>query len=366
MIEVCVWRRKMRYITIEKAEPGMVLAKPIYDNTNRILVSSHKKLTNGLIEKLALRGFPGFYIEDSLSEGIYIEDAIPMELRNQGVDALRRGDIDGTLEVAKLIVEQILQSSEVSLDLMDLRNFDDYTYRHCVNVSVIASIIGLQLGLSHNEMIELTCASILHDLGKILIEPGIINKPSKLTKLEFDIIKEHSRNSFNLLKNHWNISSKTRISVLHHHENEDGTGYPKGLRGEQIPLYSKIIHVADVYDALTSRRPYKNPCARAEALEYIMGGCNCMFDTKVVQAFMKAVPIYPKGTSVLLSNGQEAIVIENTSNSLRPIVRLLSGHEINLNNSIEHYNLTIHPETTAETDFSDEMGRRNRALTYEL
>jgi HD-GYP domain-containing protein (c-di-GMP phosphodiesterase class II) len=344
----------------------MVLAKPIYDNTNRILLSSRKKLTAGIIHKLELRGFPGLYIEDSLSEGLIIEEAIPIELRNQGVDALRRGDIDGTLDVAKLIVEQILQSSGVSLDLMDLRNYDDYTYRHCVNVSVISSIIGLQMGLSHIEMEELACASIFHDLGKVLIETDILNKPSKLTRSEFDIIKEHSRHSFNLLKNHWNISSKTRISVLHHHENEDGTGYPKGLKGDQIPLYSKIIHVADVYDALTSKRPYKNPYARAEALEYLMGGCDCMFDSKVVHAFKKAVPIYPKGITIKLSDGQECIVIENTSNSLRPIVRLLDGQEINLNNSIEHYNLTIHPESTVETDFSDEMGRRNRTFTYEI
>jgi hypothetical protein len=97
-----------------------------------------------------------------------------------------------------------------------------------------------------------------------------------------------------------------------------------------------------------------------------MGGCDCMFDTNVVHAFKKAVPIYPKGITIKLSNGQEGIVIENTSNSLRPIVRLLNGQEINLNNSIEHYNLTIHPESAIETDFSDELGRLNRAFTNEV
>ncbi len=348
----------MRYITMEKAEPGMVLAKPIYDKSNRILISKHKELTAALIQKLELRGFPGLYIEDSLSEGIIIEDAIPVELRNQGVDTLRRGDIDGTLEVAKRIVEHILINSGVSLDLMDLRNYDDYTYRHCVNVSVISSIIGLKMGFNHFQMEELACAAIFHDLGKVLIEAEIINKASKLTKSEYEIVKEHSRHSFDLLRNHWNISSKTRISVLYHHENEDGTGYPKGLKGEQIPLYSKIIHVADVYDALTSKRPYKDPYARAEALEYLLGSCDCMFDARVVHAFHKAVPIYPKGITLQLSNGQEGIVIENTSNPLRPVVRLFNGEEINLNNSIEHYNLTIRKETTLETDFSDELGRR--------
>lgn len=350
----------MRYITLEKAEPGMVLAKPIYDNLDRILISTHKQLTPGLIQKLELRGFSGLYIEDSLSEGIIIEEAIPAELRNQGVEALRRCDIDGTLEVAKLIVEHILLDSGASLDLLDLRNYDDYTYRHSVNVSVISSIIGLKMGLNRIQMEELACASIFHDLGKVCIESEILNKPGKLTKLEFDLVKEHSRHSFNLLSNHWNISSKTRISVLHHHENEDGTGYPKGLKGDQIPLYSKIIHVVDVYDALTSRRPYKKPYARAEAFEYILGSCDSLFDSKVVQEFKNTVPIYPKGITIKLSNGQEAIVIGNTSNSLRPIVRLFSGQEINLNNSIEHYNLTIHPESTVETDFSEEFGRCNR------
>lgn len=355
----------MRYITIEKAEPGMVLAKPLYDNYNRIILGQSQILTLGFIQKLTERGFSGLYIEDALSEDVFIEEPIPPELRNRGVDALRRGDVDATLEVAKLIVEYIISNPNVSLDLMDLRTYDDYTYRHCVNVSVIASIIGLQFGLTPIEMEEITIASIFHDLGKLLIAPEILNKPSKLTQEEYDIMKEHSRHSFELLKNKWNISSKARLSVLHHHENEDGTGYPKGLKRDEIPLFSKIIHVADVYDALTSRRPYKKPFACSEAIEYIMGGCNRMFDEKVIHAFMKAVPIYPKGITVMLSNGEEAIVVENTANTLRPVIRLFNGLEINLNTSKQHFNITVHPDTTVETDFSDELGLNNRFFANE-
>ena len=345
----------MRYISIEEAEPGMLLGKPVYDVFSRILVAKKRPLTADYIQKLKIRGYLGFYIEDEFSEGIEVKEAISPELRNRGVDALRKKNIDVTLQVAKDIVGQILHSDTISLDMVDLRTFDDYTYRHSVNVAVLSTIIGMGMGLNQSELNDVCIAAIFHDMGKLMIGGDIINKQGRLTKDEFRLIKMHPQLSLELLTNRWNVSVEAKEAILCHHENDDGSGYPRGLQKDEIPLYARIIHVADVYDALTSKRPYKDPYTPSESIEYLMGGCNILFDEMVVRAFLKWVPVYPKGVVVKLSDGREAIVCENTKNPIRPKVRLRSGEILDLGDESKNLDLTINPTSSVETDYSNEM-----------
>lgn len=331
----------MRYVSIDKIEPGMILAKSVYDEANRVLLGATSVLTTDFIKKLSVRGFQGLYIDDELSKGIDIEEVISVELRNRGVKSLRECNIDESLEVAKCIVDQIINSKTISLDLVDLRTFDDYTYRHSVNVAVLCTVIGMGMSLKHKDLIDLCAAAIFHDLGKLQIPSEILNKPERLTKEEYEIMKQHPVLSYNLIKGRWDISARTKAGVLYHHENEDGTGYPSGLLSHQILLFAKIIHVADVYDALTAKRPYKKPYALSEAAEYLMAGYGAMFDKTVIDAFLKFVPIYPKGMEVKLSDGRRGIVIENTRHTLRPIVRLMDGSRINLNDGMRYCNITL-------------------------
>ena len=117
-------------------------------------------------------------------------------------------------------------------------------------------------------------------------------------------MKSHATVSYELLKERWDVSAQVKSAVLFHHENVDGSGYPQGLEGHEQTLFTKILHVADVYDALVSKRPYKNPYSPYEASEYLMGGCGIMFDQTVVDILLRYVPLYPKGTAVILSDGQ--------------------------------------------------------------
>jgi len=345
----------MRYISIEEAEPGMLLGKPVYDAFSRILVAKKRPLTAEYIQKLKIRGYLGFYIEDEFSEGIEVKEAISPELRNRGVDALRKKNIDATMQVAKDIVGQILHSDTISLDMVDLRTFDDYTYRHSVNVAVLSTIIGMGMGLNQSELNDVCIGAIFHDMGKLMIDGDIINKQGRLTKEEFRLIKMHPQLSLELLTNRWNVSVEAKEAILCHHENDDGSGYPRGLQKDEIPLYARIIHVADVYDALTSKRPYKDPYTPSESIEYLMGGCNILFDEAVVRAFLKWVPVYPKGVVVKLSDGREAIVCENTKNPIRPKVRLRTGEVLDLGDVSKNLALTINPTSSVETDYSNEM-----------
>lgn len=345
----------MRYIRIEEAEPGMILAKGVYDAYSRMLIAKKRPLTADKIEKLKARGYLGFYIEDKFSEGIEIKETISEKLRNKGVEALRKRDIDASLQVAKEVVKQILSSDTITLDMVDLRTFDDYTYRHSVNVAVLSTIIGMGLGLKQEELNDLCIGAIFHDMGKLMLDPEIINKPGRLTKEEFELIKMHPQLSLDLLAERGGISLEVKEAIFSHHENEDGSGYPRGLQKTEIPLYGRIIHVADVYDALTSRRAYKEPYTPSEAIEYLMGGSNILFDMKTVTVFLKWVPVYPKGIMVKLSDGREGIVYENTKNPVRPKVRLRNGEILNLSDERKNLHITVNPTSSVETDYSNEM-----------
>lgn len=335
----------MRYIKIEDAKPGMRLAYNIYDTDGHTLICNGSVLSEFYIKRLNDYGFDGVYITDELSEDIRIEPVITPELRTEGLIRVRESNIDGCKGVAKKIVEQVLDRGMLSLDLTDLRSFDGYTYAHSVNVAVISCIIGFGLNLSSDDLEQLVMAGLLHDLGKLVIPREILNKPARLTSEEYDVMKSHSTISYEIIKERWDISAQVKAAVLYHHENVDGSGYPDGKEGDQISLFTKILHVADVYDALVSKRPYKNPYSPYEACEYLMGGGGIMFDAKVVESLLLYVPFYPKGTQVKLSDGREGIIVENAgTRNLRPLLRLLDGTMLDLQDK-ENFKFTILHET---------------------
>jgi HD-GYP domain-containing protein (c-di-GMP phosphodiesterase class II) len=335
----------MRYIKIKDAKPGMKLAYNIYDAKGHTLICSGNVLSEFYIKKLNEFGFSGIYITDAISEDIEIDPVITSELRTEGLEKVCHSDVDGCKGVSKKIVDQILNRGVLSLDLKDLRTFDGYTYAHSVNVAVISCIIGFGLKLNSEALEQLVTAGLLHDLGKLDIPPEILNKPSRLTNEEYSIMKTHAALSYEKIKERWDISAHVKAAVLYHHENVDGSGYPTGLTGDKMNIYTKVLHVADVYDALVSRRPYKEPYSPYEACEYLMGAGGIMFDPKVVEALLLYVPFYPKGTQVKLSDGSDAIIVENSgARNLRPLVRRLDGTMVDLQ-SKEHYNLTILKET---------------------
>lgn len=331
----------MRYVTLDEAKPNMMLAYRVYDSFGHILVNNDTVLTEQSISKLKEYGLDGVYITDSLSDDICIEPVITPELRNEGLECVREGNIEKCQEISKEIVKQILNNDMLSLDLTDLRTYDDYTYAHSINVAVLCCIIAFGMKMGEKDMEQVVTAAVLHDLGKLEIPDEILNKPGRLTQEEYEVMKTHSTISYELIKDRWDVSAQVKAAVLYHHENVDGSGYPSGLTGEEMTILTKILHVADVYDALTAKRPYKEPYSPFEACEYLMGACGIMFEKSVVESLMKYVPLYPRGTLVTLSNNNEAIIYENIGiHNLRPIVRLITGELLDLSLP-ETYNITI-------------------------
>ena len=227
----------------------------------------------------------------------------------------RMGNAIKVSEAAPLVDEiskSITRNPEAFLNLARLKTKDDYTYMHSVAVCALMIALGKQLGLDADDLKEAGLAGLLHDVGKMMVDQEVLNKPGKLTDEEFELIKDHPRKGWEILQGSSDITATALDVCLHHHERMDGKGYPDKLADEQISLFARMGAVCDVYDALTSNRCYKNGWEPAETIRKMAEWRNGHFDERVFQAFVKTIGIYPSGTLVRLKSGRLAIVMEQT------------------------------------------------------
>lgn len=343
----------MRYMPIEQLEAGMSLGKNIFNDTGQLILSKDKIFTESIISLFKKQGYQGVYIQDSFSEEIEIEEIVSIEIRNRAKSSVKKLFVSDESDFESVhkelvisigdILRNILDNKDVIVNMVDLKTYDDYTYSHSVNVGILSGVMGAALQFSDELLRHLITAAMLHDIGKKFISIDLLNKVEKITDAEYEILRTHSELGYNYVKDRLNFSSHVKSGILQHHERYDGRGYPLKKSGDDIPLISRIISVADAYDAITSSRPYHRAFPPNEGVEYIMGNTGQAFDPKVVNVFLKKVAIHPVGTEVELSNGEKALVVKNFENfSSRPLVKLLSnGEHLDLKEDRKLMNVTI-------------------------
>jgi len=328
----------VRKLVITDLEPGMKVGRNIYSPSGQLLVRQGTILTRKLIRRLEITGIRSLYIEDGLLPDLAPEDIIKESTRVEAINNVRRvlvsaeeaGPAKGLVVDEALvasveaIVAELLAKPGAVVELAEVRAVDDYTFGHSVNVSVLSLLTGIELKLKRGSLVTLGLGAILHDVGKTLVPLSILNKPGKLTAEEFEQVKTHTDKGFERLKAARHFNEAICRVALEHHERLDGSGYPRGLKEGEISRLSRIVAVADVYDALTADRVYRGAMLPHEALEMLSGSGGYLFDYQAIQAFFRHVAAYPMGTIVKLSNGEIAVAVATHPGlPMRPVVRPL-------------------------------------------
>nr|WP_300094007.1 HD-GYP domain-containing protein [Sedimentibacter sp.] len=353
----------MLFITNKYLKPGMILAKDIIlynsSNFNSLLLTKGQVLNNTFINRINYHGIEGAYIESEAFADIevdsYINDALKAKSLKTVKDVyyelkMSSGKVHATAirqlsGIVNSLITEILYKDDLTYNLVDFKNYDNYTYQHCLNVATLAISTGISLGLGESMLHDLGMAGLLHDIGKMMIPLEILNKPDKLTDEEFEIIKTHPVNAVTLLKDL--VPFSVLSGIQSHHEKLDGTGYPYGIAGDNIHYYGRVLAVCDVYDALTSDRSYRMTSFPSEVIEYVMGCVDKHFDYEILKSFLKVIVAYPIGTFVRLSDKRIAVVVKNNSeNIMRPVVRIVNndgtvGEDVDLLYDKKHMNITI-------------------------
>lgn len=313
--------------------PDMHLGKSIY-HYNQLLLTAGISELDRFSDTLTKLGITSIYVEDSVSEDIEIEDAVSEITRFKCKDALQHAidrfrtqgsfDMGGITEATSMLIDEILSRPDVLVSLSDIGTTDDSTLVHSVNTTVFSLLLGQRLNLSHSELKAIAEGTVLHDIGKTLINPQVLYKNSRLSNDEFDIVKQHTTLGYELLKKNPILTELSRIISLQHHERLDGSGYPFGLTSNEIHLSSKIVAIADMYDALTAERCYRKSMTNHQAYEILSQEATDKIDSTLLAGFLKNIAIYPNGTLVKLSDGTRAIIKEqNEGIPLRPIVMVI-------------------------------------------
>lgn len=342
----------MRIVPINCVKNETLLAKTIYNSKGNILLRQGTTLTLSLIEKIKAADIYTIYIDDGYCEK-EIHDVIKPEVRAKAVKSIKEtftsieNDIKNTLTVSRnfnkrlkhrvmgkyiekiksisdAIIEDIMNSHHLMINIIDIKHLGEYMYEHSINVAILSLVVGIEMRMNKHELYTLFTGAVLHDVGKVFLDPELLTLGDDINEASLLEYQTHTTKGFKYLQDNKGFAAPAKIVILQHHEHVDGSGYPNGTPSKAIHLNARIVAVCNTYDRLTSDSKNSPAVPANEAIEYIMGNAGTRFDFDVVNTFVRKVNPYPVGTLVDLSNRKTGVIIDsNTNYPLRPIVQVL-------------------------------------------
>lgn len=324
----------MRKVPLAMLTPDMQLGKAVCLGTN-VLINAGTRDLNRYASRLQRLGISHLYIEDAACEGIDIDDLISDQTKMKCKKTLEKSfkqlksystlDIRQISGTAEDLLDEIMSHSNFMTCLNDIGGIGDNTLDHSLNTTIYAICLALQLGYNKSKMLDLAKGTLLHDIGKTLLDSTILFKPDRLTEEEFEHVKQHSKLGYELLNKNRKVPESSMQIALQHHERMDGSGYPFGIGGNQLSEFTRISSIVDVYEALTVNRCYHRSISPLHAMDILVQESTSKLDLRLVSIFMKNIAVYPNGTTVILSTGQYGVVkAQNPSLPLRPKVRVVA------------------------------------------
>lgn len=335
----------MRIVPTELVPHNAILADTLYTLDGRILLKAGAALTPRMLEKINANSIFTVYIHDEHSDH-EINRMVDPHLRHQGMMLIRdifdaagnrntQGEwmpksifeyMDALNKLTEDVLYDLNSAKDAQLEYIDIKNVDNYLYSSAFNTAILSVLIGWEAGLGNEMIRHLFVGAIFHDIGMAIMDPSITYKRGELTKEDKMEVLMHPKKGHAYLKEHAFLSAYVKAIALQHHEHLDGTGYPTRADKETIHQLSQIVGIADIYDAMTSDRPYRRALTATEATEYIMGGAGRHYDMDLVNIFVRKINPYPTGSLVKLNTGQVAVV-DNVPKGfpLRPDIRIISG-----------------------------------------
>ncbi len=336
----------MRYISIDHVEPGQFLGKTIYSGNGTVLLSAGVQLTVYMISTLNRIGVTMLYIQDPMFDDVDTDDMLS-EATKQSIihemcnvfEAVRSGKDWNTHLIGSSVeslLEDVMSNKEMLVQLTDIRTADNSQYIHAMNVCLLSSVIGINMGLNYQQLKELATGALMHDLGK----SGLSLEDEIMPGLK----SHHTWRGFEKLKNKRDFSLLIAHVALQHHEQVDGFGLPRGLTGDEIHLYAKIVSAANTYDRLIHPiLPKAKSLLPHEACEEMMAMSEKQLDYEVLIHFNKMVSIYPNGSAVRLSTKETGVVVsQHRGLPGRPVIRIVRGEA----NHLDVKELDLAQETT--------------------
>ncbi|HEY5587278.1 MAG TPA: HD-GYP domain-containing protein [Ruminiclostridium sp.] len=326
-------------VSIQQCSSGEILAQDILNDKGIILVAKNTQMNSFIKQKLLEWGQSEVSVYKTPSGEVLLKTDRNEQVRESYATAIRSiksiisklssgiaVDYGEVLSLSSFVFDHINENNSAIKYLNEVKNYDDYTYTHCLNTAFYCMLISRWMKMSEAEIKIAIQAGLLHDIGKTDIPKEILNKKGNLTAEEFELIKEHTTYGYIKMDSFVGsplIPEEVKKAVLQHHERIDGSGYPFGKTTEDINLFAKMVSVSDVFDAMTSDRAYKKRSSPFDVFEMFKTVGISMFDTDIINIFIKNIAPYYIDAEVLLSDGSlGTIVFVPPHDITRPIVKV--------------------------------------------
>lgn len=309
----------MLRLAIDQLQPGMVTARNLFSANGNLLLSQDITLDESMISRLASMDIDSIFVNhpcleietpEIINEQTRVETIKLTHSAFENFEKCRTLNLTGIRQMMKKVIEDVAENRHILIPLTDIRAQGDYTFGHSINVCLLSVMIGVKIQLTEQELADLAMGALLHDIGMMLVPDDILNKTEPLSVEERTLIQEHTESGFEILRRVGPIPLVSAHVAYQHHENFNGSGYSRALSGEDIHLYARIVAVADLYDAITSDRPYRKAFLPHEAYEIMSASRGTKLDPQLTAVFLENVALYPLGATVLLDTGEVGVVVQ--------------------------------------------------------